>query len=231
MFENSGYLSRILKVIKPSLDITSYYSDDPRANSTCQTEELTRVNTSVTTLSDGAAAMASASSSSSAVLAAAAAVAAGAENSDTSSLQCEVHASAGEDSDGSSSSSSGLSDSSESDEVPSAKGNNSGSSSGGGVEKKVIVPLSVEAVAANNRQLSPRSSKDLVLKFPNPLHASVSKCLSMDEDSVLSTATDIIATPQQVVHTVVLPRASPVDAARFLRELFFLSKSLIMEKR
>ena len=240
MFENSAYLSRILKVIKPSLDVTPYYNEDQRPNSTSQTEELTRVNTSVTTLSDGGVAGATAT---------AAAIAASAlENSDASSMQCEVHASIGEDSDGSSSSS-GLSDSSSENEdgaVPAKSSNNHSSSNssnsngiGGSEKQPKIVTLSVEAIAANNRQLSPRTSKELVLKFPSSIHASVSKCLSMDEDSVLSTATDIIATPQQQQQpqqqqppaTAVAPRASPVEAARFLRELFFLSKSLTMEKR
>lgn len=207
-------------MIKPSLDITSYFNEDIRPNSTSHTEELTRVNTSVTTLSEGAVMVASGPG----------------ESSETSSLHCEVHASAGEDSDGSSSSS-GLSDSSESEEAVekdnNTNSNSSNCSSNGPMEvsekKPTIVPLSVEAVAANNRQLSsPRSAKDLVLRFPNP----VSKCLSLDEDSVLSTATDIIATPQLPAQpAVVLPRSSPVDAARFMRELFFLSKSLIMEKR
>lgn len=224
LFENSAYLSRILKVIKPSLDISPYYNEDFRPNSTSHTEELTRVNTSVTTLSDGAA-----------MLTSAAGAAGPGEASETSSLQCEVHASVGEDSDGSSSSS-GLSDSSESDEgleKGSSSNSNNDAMEVSGKSKK-IVTLSVEAVAANNRQLSsPRSSKELVLKFPSGIHGNVSKCLSMDEDSVLSTATDIIATPQQQqqASAVVQPRASPVEAARFVRELFFLSKSLVMEKR
>src|SRR5688572_28290635 len=104
MFENAPYLSSILKAIKSSLDISAYFSDTTRPISTTHTEELTRVNTSVTSLSDGMAVVVEEGGTSN-----------NNNEGETSSVQCECQDSDNNSVHGSnsgSSSSSGLSDSS-----------------------------------------------------------------------------------------------------------------------